>query len=312
MQQPSDQSVPASMSPTQLATQSARAGPASAECRLCDVRLALTGPTAAERYAAGHLPGAAFVELDRDLSRAQPGGPGGRHPLPSCEDFAQTLSRLGIGPDTQVVVYDDGEGAAAARCWFLLRLHGHAKVSLLDGGLAAWKQEGRPLSTEPFTPPPAQLRTLSRDESLLAPRQEIEHLVATRGTHRDTHRGTHTEGARWPLLFDARAPERYRGEVEPLDPVAGHIPGAVNLPFVRALRGPPGDLRFKSADELRALFAQAGVPGRQVIASCGSGVTACQTLFALSLAGYGGRLYAGSWSDWISDPAAEVARGSVP
>lgn len=305
MQQTSVGSVPALMTPAQLATQCALNRPASAECRLCDVRLALTGPTAAERYAAGHLPGAVFVDLDPDLSRAQPRGPGGRHPLPSAGDFAQTLSRLGIGPDTHVVVYDDGEGAAAARCWFLLRLHGHAKVSLLDGGLAAWKQEGRPLSTEPFTPPPAPLRTLSRDESLLAPREEIEHLVSIRHTR-------HTEAARRHLLLDARAPERYRGEVEPLDPVAGHIPGAVNLPFVRALRGPPGDLRFKDPGELRALFAEAGVPGREVIASCGSGVTACHTLFALFLAGYGGRLYAGSWSDWISDPASEIARGSEP
>jgi thiosulfate/3-mercaptopyruvate sulfurtransferase len=264
--------------------------------------LALVGPPAADRYAAGHLPGATFVDLDSDLSRAQPRGPGGRHPLPSVEAFAQTLSRLGIGPETHVVVYDDGEGAAAARFWFLLRLHGHLRCSLLDGGLAAWKQQGLPLSTEPFTPPPAPLRALVRDESLLAPRAEIEHLVATRGE----------EGARRSLLLDARAPERYRGEVEPLDPVAGHIPGAVNLPFGRALRGPPGDLRFKSADELRALFSQAGVPGREVLASCGSGVTACHTLFALSLAGFGGRLYAGSWSDWISDQTAPISRGGEP
>lgn len=300
MDQPSTGSPPPLMSPGQLATRLS-AGPAFGEWRLCDARLALTGPTAAARYAAGHLPGAAFVDLDRDLSRAQPlpRGPGGRHPLPSVADFAQTLSRLGIGPETLVVIYDDGEGAAAARFWFLLRLHGHTRTSLLDGGLSAWKQEGRPLSTEPFTPPPAPLRALVRDESLLAPREEIERLVATRGLG----------GARRPLLLDARAAERYRGEVEPLDPVAGHIPGAVNLPFGRALRGPPADLGFKSPAELRALFEEAGAPGREVIASCGSGITACHTLFALSLAGLSGRLYAGSWSDWISDPAAKVARG---
>jgi thiosulfate/3-mercaptopyruvate sulfurtransferase len=290
------------MSPAHLFTQLAAAGPASNELRLCDARLALSGPSAAERYAAGHIAGAAFVDLGRDLSREQAGGPGGRHPLPSVEEFARTLARLGISLETTVVLYDDGEGAAAARFWFLLRLHGHARVSLLDGGLAAWKQEGLPLSTEPFTPPTAPQRVLVRDEAMLAARAEIERLVATRGQ----------EGAHRPLLLDARAPERYRGEVEPLDPVAGHIPGAVNLPFGRALRGPPGDLRFKPADELRALFAQTGVAGRAVIASCGSGVTACHTLFAMSLVGLTGRLYAGSWSDWISDPAAPVGKGAQP
>jgi thiosulfate/3-mercaptopyruvate sulfurtransferase len=266
------------------------------------VRLALSGPTGAERYSAGHLPNATFVDLDRDLSRAQKGGPGGRHPLPSVEAFAQTLSRLGIAPETHVIVYDDGEGAAAARFWFLLRLHGHTKVSLLDGGLAAWKQEGRSITTAPFVPAPAPLRTLHRDEALLAPRAEIERLVAARSD----------EGARHPLLLDARGPERYRGETEPLDPVAGHIPGAVNLWFGLGLRAPPVDLRFKGADELRALFAEQGVQGREVIASCGSGITACHTLFALSLSGLSGRLYAGSWSDWISDPAAPVATGPQP
>jgi thiosulfate/3-mercaptopyruvate sulfurtransferase len=266
------------------------------------VRLALSGPTARDRYSAGHLPFATFVDLDHDLSRAQKGGPGGRHPLPSVDDFAQTLSRLGIAPETHVIVYDDGEGAAAARFWFLLRLHGHAKVSLLDGGLAAWKLEGRPIATAPFVPAPAPLRLLQRDEALLAPRAEVERLVATRGN----------EGARRPLLLDARGPERYRGETEPLDPVAGHIPGAVNLWFGLGLRAPPVDLRFKNPGDLRALFAEQGVPGREVIASCGSGITACHTLFALSLAGLSGKLYAGSWSDWISDPAAPVAVGPLP
>ena len=291
------------MSVEELREGLARQGPASAAIRLCDVRWGPGGPAPRERYDLGHIPGAMFVDLDRDLSLAQPRGPGGRHPLPPVAGFAQALSRLGIGPDTQVVAYDDGSGSIAARLWFLLALHGHHRASLLDGGLAAWTGAGLPLSQVEPTVAPAPLRALVRDAALVLDRPAIAALRSAPGA----------PGQPRPLLLDVRAAERYRGEVEPLDPVAGHIPGAVNAPFTASLRG-GGDQRFRPPAELRALLEGLGAaPGREVIASCGSGVTACHALFALALAGLGpGRLYAGSWSDWISDPAAEVARGSAP
>ena len=293
--------APGLMSVEDLQERLARQGPASAALRLCDVRWAPAGPSSRSKYDLGHIPGAVFVDLDTDLSRAQPRGPGGRHPLPSAADFAQALSRWGIAAGTQVVACDDGNGSIAARLWFLLKLHGHDAVALLDGGLAAWTGAGLQISQIEEAVRPAPLRELVRDAALVLDRPAIAALVAAR---------TAPAGER-PLLLDVRAAERYRGEVEPLDPVAGHIPGAVNAPFTASLRG-AGDQRFRPAAELRALFAGLGAaPGREVIASCGSGVTACHALFALSLAGLGpGRLYAGSWSDWISDPAAEIARGS--
>ena len=280
-----------------------RQGPGSAALRLCDVRWAPSGPSPRQKYDQGHLPGAVFVDLGTDLSRAQPRGPGGRHPLPPPEALARVLSRLGIAPETHVIAYDDGNGSVAARLWFLLRLHGHARVSLLDGGLAAWTAAGLPLSTAGQPVPTAALRALVRDPSLVVDRPHVATLVASRAAR--------AEGR--PLLLDVRAPERYRGEVEPLDPVAGHIPGAVNAPFADSLRS-AADPRWKQPAELRALFEAAGAtPGRPLIASCGSGVTACHALFALALAGLGpAQLYAGSWSDWISEPSAEIARGSAP
>ena len=300
----SARSAPGLISVAELQERLARQGPDSAALRLCDVRWAPAGPKSRQRYLLGHLPGAVFVDLDTDLSRAQPrGGPGGRHPLPTPEQLARALSRVGISPDTQVVAYDDGNGAVAARLWFLLRLHGHAQVSLLDGGLAAWTGAGLPLSQIEQQVPRAALRPLVRDQSLVLDRPAVAALVAARGG-----RGQHP-----PLLLDVRSPERYRGDVEPLDEVAGHIPGAVNAPFAASLQG-PGDPHWKTPAALRAqLEALGAAPGREVIASCGSGVTACHALFALELAGLGpGRLYAGSWSDWISVPSAEVARGSEP
>jgi thiosulfate/3-mercaptopyruvate sulfurtransferase len=262
------------------------------EARLADLRWAAKGPpgAAAERYAAGHIPGAVLVDLDRDLAR--PGGPG-RHPFPSVDDFAATLGRLGISDRTHVVVYDDGNGSIAARLWFMLRVHGHGLVSVLEGGLAAWTAAGLPLETAPAQVAPVPPPRLARDESRLLDRAAVEQLGAG------------------DLLLDARAPERYRGEVEPIDARAGHIPGAVNAPFSANLR--EGG-HFRPPEELRELYRKLGADGaRQIVASCGSGVTACHDLLALELAGFAGaRLYVGSWSDWSSDPAAPIATGPSP
>ena len=255
------------------------------EVRLADVRWTPAPPPARERYLQGHLPGAVFVDLDRDL--AQPGGPG-RHPLPSEEAFAGTLARLGIGEETHVVAYDDGNGAIAARFWFMLRVHGHARVSVLEGGLAAWRAAGLPLTQAEPAPAPAPLRALRLDRARLVDRE-----------------GVRARGA--AVLLDARAGERYRGEVEPIDRRAGHIPGALNAPFTQNLL-PDG--RWKPAGELRALYERLGP---DVIASCGSGVTACHLLLARELAGLApGRLYVGSWSDWSSDPSRPIATGAEP
>jgi thiosulfate/3-mercaptopyruvate sulfurtransferase len=225
----------------------------------------------------------------------------------SASEFAALLARLGISEGTCAVIYDDGSGAIAARLWFQLRLHGHQRAQLLDGGLAAWTAAGYPLDSAAPQPSPAPARPLVRDESLLVDRATIAAWVAQRGS-----------SAAAPLLLDARAPERYRGEVEPIDPVAGHIPGAINLPFARLLRG-PADPRWRPAEEVRALLLQhtgaseESLRARGVIASCGSGVTACHLLAALALAGLPpGKLYGGSYSDWVSEANAEVARGSEP
>jgi len=274
--------------------------------RVLDLRWAPSGPSARERYLAGHIPGALFADLDRDLSNAQPRGPGGRHPMVSPEQLAAALSRWGIGEETQVIFYDDGSGAIAARGWFQLRLHGHAKVRLLDGGLWAWKEAGLPLETTEAHAAAAPRRTLTRDESRLVDRKRIERFVSER------HEGQPGTG---PILLDARAPERYRGDVEPIDPIAGHIPGAKNLPFASFLRGggaPGGDPRWRSPGELRALLDARGLRGRELIASCGSGVTACHILAALEQAGYPeAKLYGGSYSDWVSVPGAPVEKGDL-
>ncbi|GAC1344948.1 MAG: sulfurtransferase [Myxococcales bacterium] len=264
--------------------------------RAVDLRWSLSGPPAHEKFAAGHLPGAAFVEMEGDLS-LKPGP--GRHPLPPVDAFAAVLARIGVAESTHVVVYDDAGGAIAARLWFMLLLHGHRRASVLDGGFPAWRAAGLPVTTEVPRIAPAALRTLARDESMLIDRAGLAALLAAPGgSAQDT------------LLFDARAPERYRGDVEPVDARAGHIPGAVNAPASDNLRG--GAL--KPAEELRQRYVALGAGGpAQVIASCGSGVTACHTLLALARAGLpSGRLYVGSWSDWSSDPSAPIVTGSAP
>jgi thiosulfate/3-mercaptopyruvate sulfurtransferase len=265
--------------------------------RIVDLRWALSGPSALDKYRSGHIPGAVYVDMERDLSR--PGGPG-RHPFPAPEDFARVLGRIGVGPDTHVVVYDDATGSVAARLWFMLRVHGHSRASILDGGYAAWVNAGLPVTRDEPRIEPLPPRPLRVDASRLVDRAHVAEVLARR----------HDAGARRALVTDARAPERYRGEVEPVDKRAGHIPGAVNAPFSGNLK----DGRFRPPEELRAIYERLGA-GRasEVIASCGSGVTACHTLLALELAGVPDtKLYVGSWSDWSSQPDAPIATGDDP
>jgi thiosulfate/3-mercaptopyruvate sulfurtransferase len=264
----------------------------TSEVRIADVRWYLTGASGWDKYREGHIPGAVFVDLDRDLSR--PGGPG-RHPFPATEDFARFLGRIGVGADTHVVAYDDAGGAIAARFWFLLKVHGHERASVLDGGFQAWTAAGLPVTTEEPRISPVDPPVLVLDRRRLAERAEVEAWVALRDPQ--------------TVLTDARAPDRYRGEVEPVDPRAGHIPGAVNAPVAGNLaRG-----RFRPPAELRALYEKLGAGKKEIIASCGSGVTACHTRLSLDLAGLPpGRLYVGSFSDWSSQKDAKVATGPEP
>jgi thiosulfate/3-mercaptopyruvate sulfurtransferase len=256
-----------------------------ADAVLVDTRLALTGPTGRERYDAGHLPGASYLDIDEDL--AAPPGTGGRHPLPDHEPFVAAVRRAGISRASTVVVYDDGPGTAASRLWWLLRDHGHDDVMVLDGGLAAWTAAGRPVSTEPTEPRPGDWTGAPGDLPVVDAR-DVADL------------------ARDGVLIDVRAAERFRGEHEPIDPVAGHVPGAVNAP----LSGNTDDSgRFLPDSDLRSRFAALGVVDDVPVAAyCGSGVTATQTLLALRLAGFpDAALYPGSWSGWITDPTRPVA-----
>lgn len=239
-------------------------------------------------YAAGHVPGAVFLHCDRDLSGAMSGG-NGRHPLPDPERLAQRLGDIGIGALTQVVVYDDDLGMIAGRLWWLLRWLGHDAVALLDGGLPAWQAAGGTLTSVVPTLLPRAFVTRPQDLSVNADyvleRLETPHM----------------------RLVDARGADRFRGENETIDPVAGHIPGAVNRCFKDNLL-PDG--RFKPAARLRAewLAVLAGSPPDLVVHQCGSGVSACLNMVAMEVAGLpGSRLYAGSWSEWCADPGRPVA-----
>ena len=258
-----------------------------------DCRWQLTDPSHGPRaYAEGHIPGAAYANLDRDLSEL--GRPGlGRHPMPRAEAFGAFLGRVGITPATVVIAYDDGSGAYAARLWWLLRLAGHEAVAVLDGGLAAWTAAGLPITRE--IPERATTRyPVTFASEPVESAESVQAMLARDGG----------------LLLDARGPTRFRGEEEPIDRVAGHVPGACNRPFTQNLR-PDGT--FKDRAVLREEFESAlgGRAPDAVVHMCGSGVTACHNLLAMEHAGLAGsRLYAGSWSGWISDPSRPVAKGA--
>jgi thiosulfate/3-mercaptopyruvate sulfurtransferase len=256
-----------------------------------DCRFDLSNPDAGERaWQAGHIPGALYAHLDRDLA-APVTALTGRHPLPAPHEFADTLGRWGLTPQTRVIAYDADNGMYASRLWWLLRWVGHEAVAVLDGGFKLWQQDGLPVSVEI---PQRQATTVAdrANDNLIVTAQQVSALV---------------QQADWRVL-DARAAERFSGTIEPLDSVAGHIPGARNHPFATSM----SDGRFLPAATLRERFerSQQGVTNDHTIAMCGSGVTACHLLLAMEYAGMrGARLYPGSWSEWIRDPARPVASG---
>ncbi|MEO0422024.1 MAG: sulfurtransferase [Pseudomonadota bacterium] len=281
------------------ATSLAQAIASDAPPVVLDARFDLTNPAAGhEAYLEAHLPGADYADLDRHLASSIRAD-SGRHPLPDPQALAKTLGTWGVAsgdPGTQVVVYDSGSGAFAARCWWLLRWLGHDAVAVLDGGLAHWQAQALPLEHGPPATRTAQARfEPNADDTMHVEVDALQQAL--------------TEGE--VLLTDARAAPRFAGEVEPIDPVAGHVPGAINHPFDQNLAA---DGRFLAADELRQRYL--GLLGdrapTQFVAMCGSGVTACHLLLAMAAAGLPpGRLYAGSWSEWIRDPARPVATGAT-
>jgi thiosulfate/3-mercaptopyruvate sulfurtransferase len=266
--------------------------PADTPVVVMDCRHDLSRPEwGRQQFAAAHIPGARFAHLDHDLS-----GPlnaqSGRHPLPDPAALARFLGAAGVDANTHVVAYDQDKSMFAARLWWLLRWLGHARVCVLNGGLAAWTAAGLPLQST--VPPPAPRPFIARPELVQA--------ITTDEVERDLDAGR-------ILLLDARAADRFAGRNETIDPIAGHVPGARNQPFALNL-GVDG--RLRPAAELSALWhaALGDTPPTQVVAMCGSGVTACHNLLALELAGLpGARLYAGSYSEWIRDPLREVATG---
>jgi thiosulfate/3-mercaptopyruvate sulfurtransferase len=274
---------------------------------LLDVRWRLGGPPGIESYHAGHLPGAVYVDLDTQL--AGPPGSGGRHPLPAVAHFEAAMRAAGVRAGLPVVAYDDADGTIAARAWWMLRYYGHDRVRVLNGGFRAWAEAGQPVSTGDVAASPGD-------------------FTATAGNMPLLDADGAAELARTGILLDARAPARYRGETEPIDPVAGHIPGALSAPTAENVTAAG---RFRSAAELRERFATLGVqldpgPGEgarpgtpapwdktpAVGAYCGSGVTAAHEVLALELAGAVAALYVGSWSEWVADPSRPVATGPQP
>lgn len=250
-----------------------------------DVRWSLAGP-GRPAYLDGHIPGAAFVDLDRDL--CGPPGSNGRHPLPDTAHLQDALRRAGVRQGHPVVVYDGGESQAAARLWWTLRWAGHEDVAVLDGGFAAWVAADRPVEPGEATPPPGDVVVRPGHMPMLD-----AHAAA----------GVAAEGT----LLDSRVAVRYAGEQEPIDPVAGHIPGAVNVPAARLIAD---DGTLRPPDELRRIFEDAGVGSGPVGAYCGSGVTAANTVLALHQSGFtDAALYIGSWSNWVADPDRPVATG---
>jgi thiosulfate/3-mercaptopyruvate sulfurtransferase len=272
---------------------------------LIDCRFDLIRPAAGRQaYLEAHIPGARYADLNRDLS-APVGAHTGRHPLPAPAAFAATLTRLGVGNDSKVIAYDDANGSFAARLWWMLRWVGHEAVAVLDGGFQAWRNLGGPLQSGE----PATEVSIAAGDGRFTPRPGVDYNAAVVSTAALEHLLFEpTPQAPPPLLVDARAPERFAGAVEPLDSVAGHIPGAVNHPFAANLAA---DNHFLPAAQLRRQWLErlAGSAPENLIAMCGSGVTACHNLLSLEVAGLpGAKLYAGSWSEWIRDPHRAVAR----
>lgn len=259
----------------------------AAPLTLLDVRWSLQGPPAREAYLAGHLPGAQFVDLDTELAAAPlRGGSGGRHPLPNPDRFAAAMRAHGVRRHAPVVVYDFRDGMSAARAWWLLRHHGHDDVRVLDGGFDAWTAAGG--AVVQASPPPA-----------------AGDFVASAGRSAVLDADGAAALAEDGVLLDARTAERYAGTCEPVDAVAGHVPGAVSAPTAD---NAGADGRFRPEDVLRERFSGLGARNRtRVGVYCGSGVTAAHEVLALALVGIDAALYAGSWSDWISDPARPVA-----
>ena len=267
---------------------------------IVDCRFDLAKPDAGRSaYLAGHISGARYADLNRDLSAAVTAN-SGRHPLPSPQELMATWRRLGIGSNTQVIAYDDSAGAFAARAWWLLRWTGHRAVAVLNGGLGAWLAAGGTLESGGVSAAAGAevegdaRRTPNVDKTAVLGATDVEKLLKDPGF----------------LLIDARAAERFAGTVEPIDPVAGHVAGAVNQPFSENLGS---DGRFLPPAQLRLLWEKrlSGREAREVAVMCGSGVTACHNLLSLEVAGLSGaKLYAGSWSEWIRDPKRPIAQGA--
>jgi thiosulfate/3-mercaptopyruvate sulfurtransferase len=268
------------------------------EIAIIDCRFDLMNPDGGRRaYLEGHIPGARYADLNRDLS-APISATSGRHPLPSPDQLLAGLARLGVGRATQVIAYDDSAGAFAARLWWMLRWVGHPAAAVLDGGIKTWVSEGGTLQSGEEKPLPAAAGgphlSAQADTAAVIETAEIERRLSDPAF----------------LLIDARAAERFAGTVEPIDAVAGHIKGAVNHPFSANLSA---DGRFLPAPVLRQAWERrlAGRSPTQVAAMCGSGVTACHNLLSLEVAGlHGAKLYAGSWSEWIRDPRRPIAQGA--
>jgi thiosulfate/3-mercaptopyruvate sulfurtransferase len=278
--------------PAELAAHLGESSWAILDCR-CDLALPKWG---AQAWASGHIPGALYVDLERDLSGARTAA-SGRHPLPEVAALAATFGRLGIDAGVQVVAYDQATGAFAARAWWLLRWLGHRAAAVLDGGFAAWERAALPVSRALDTRAPRQF-VAAADPAMVASTAEVAAALDSGALQRGE-----------TLLIDARSAERFAGENETLDPVAGHIPGARNHPYSGNL---DPQQRFHGVQQLQRQWQHTlrGTAPAAVIAMCGSGVTACHNLLALEAAGLSGaRLYAGSWSEWIRDPARAVARG---
>ncbi|MEO1624778.1 MAG: sulfurtransferase [Bacteroidota bacterium] len=260
---------------------------------IIDCRFSLADTESGRRdFQAGHIPGAQYAHLDDDLSGTIIPGTTGRHPLPAPEDFAKVLSKWGIDNETQVIAYDQGHGGIAARLWWMLRWLGHDKVAVLNGGWAEWSQKGLTVGRE-FT---------AATPKSFVPNERMEWIASVEEVRQNAQDSTHR-------LVDARAAARYRGEQEPIDPVAGHIPGAHSLPFAENLNESG---LWRSPEELRNRFTPLLANADRVTVYCGSGVTACHNLLALEMAGLTDpmpKLYPGSWSHWITDANREIALG---